>query len=307
MNTAEETKPVKQAFGSPGGKSYLAPRIVDMMPKHRVYVEPFAGGAAVYFKKSPSEKEILNDKDVGIAFAFQFLRDITPQQFGKLKKMNWMGSEEQFKRVQAMKPRSKLDKFYKWYYLRTTSFGSGATTFNPATIGRTKDIDRLWRIHERLKKTKIHARDALSLIDRYDSPDTLFYLDPPYPDRGFIGSTFGKYTEEDLSKLVNKLKGIKGKFVLSLGTEHLKLLPSNWHYKRLKVWRNVLGDEQHKLYGYEIVAGNYPLDGSQPVGALSLARHKPSPIPRETKRLKRHTHKFRHKTRRPSALTQVRR
>jgi len=35
---------VRQAFGSPGGKSYLAPRIATMLPPHKVYVEPFVGG-----------------------------------------------------------------------------------------------------------------------------------------------------------------------------------------------------------------------------------------------------------------------
>ena len=59
----DTTKPVQQAFGSPGGKSYLAPRIASMMPPHKTYVEPFAGGAAVFFRKVPSQKEVLSDKD----------------------------------------------------------------------------------------------------------------------------------------------------------------------------------------------------------------------------------------------------
>lgn len=80
----QATKPVQQAFGSPGGKSYLAPRIAAMMPPHKTYVEPFAGAAAVYFRKEPSQQEILSDKDKEITFAFRFLRNMSSKQFKRL-------------------------------------------------------------------------------------------------------------------------------------------------------------------------------------------------------------------------------
>lgn len=94
-------QPTKQAFGSPGGKSRLAPKIVGMMPEHRIYVEPFAGGATVYFRKGASEKEVLNDKDAEIAFAFRFLRDMTQEQFNKLKRLNWRISQNQFEKLKG--------------------------------------------------------------------------------------------------------------------------------------------------------------------------------------------------------------
>ena len=54
---------VRQPFGSPGGKRYMADRLVRMLPEHKVYVEVFTGGAACFWKKKPSDKEIINDKD----------------------------------------------------------------------------------------------------------------------------------------------------------------------------------------------------------------------------------------------------
>jgi DNA adenine methylase len=264
QGVAEEVRPTRQAFGSPGGKSYLAPKIVDMMPEHETYIESFAGGAAVYFKKPPSEKEVLSDKDREIAFAFRFLRDMTPEQYERLKRKNWTISIEQFEKLKGVIPKDDIERFYKFYYLKKASYGDASKQINPLRLieGHNHlDVSHLWRVHERLKKTAIHGGDALAMMRKYDNANAFFYLDPPYPDRAFIGQKAeDKYTTEDLAKLVERLKGIKGKFALSLGTEHAKLLPNDWHVKKVKVWRRIprgVGDF-NQTYGYEIIATNYP-------------------------------------------------
>jgi DNA adenine methylase len=252
----EEAKPVRQAFGSPGGKSYLAPRIVGMIPPHETYVEPFAGGAAVYFKKPPSEKEVLSDKDKEIAFAFRFLQDMTPEQFERLKRYDWVKREDLFYRLKQSKPKDDVERFRKFYYLKKASYASGSGTINPVVIGKSIDIDKLPKIQERLKRTAIHGGDALAMVRKYDNPSAFFFLDPPYPGRDFVGAD-GHYTLEDLQRLIGVLKSIKGKFALTLGTEHAKLLPSNWHIKRVKVFRNLFDKKRSKIYQYEIIATNY--------------------------------------------------
>lgn len=236
----EEAKPVRQAFGSPGGKTYLAPKIVGMIPLHETYVEPFAGGAAVYFKKPPSEKEVLSDKDREIAFAFRFLRDMTKEQYKRLKRYDWEVSRETFGKVKAMEPGDDVERFRRFYYLKKGSFKLTGETVDTGNIGKVISIDRLPKVGGRLKRTAIHGGDALGMIRKYDKPNVFFYLDPPYPKRASVGGNAGVYTEEDLARLVDILKGIKGKFALSLGTEHTKLLPKNWHIKRVWVRRSLV-------------------------------------------------------------------
>jgi DNA adenine methylase len=250
---------VRQAFGSPGGKTYLAPRIVGMIPPHEIYVEPFAGGAAVYFKKPPSEKEVLSDKDREIAFAFRFLRDMTPEQFERLKRYDWVKRRGLFDKMKGSKPKNDVERFRRFYYLKKASFGKGGKSFSPMDEGNRIDISRLPKIKERLKRTSIHGGDALAMIRKYDSPTAFFYLDPPYPDRAFIGAK-DQYTDEDLTRLVGILSSIKGKFALSLSTEHRKLLPESWHVKRVKVQRRLLQDSVGRENEYEIIATNYNPD-----------------------------------------------
>src|SRR5437773_12135675 len=54
-----------------GGKNRLANRIISLLPEHTTYVEPFAGGAQVFFHKQPSKVEVLNDLNGDIVNFFR--------------------------------------------------------------------------------------------------------------------------------------------------------------------------------------------------------------------------------------------
>src|SRR5689334_15281259 len=58
-----------------GGKRYLAKLIIKHFPEHRVYLEPFGGGASVLLNKNPVEVEVYNDIDLRITRLFRVLRD----------------------------------------------------------------------------------------------------------------------------------------------------------------------------------------------------------------------------------------
>ncbi|MDD3553232.1 MAG: DNA adenine methylase [Deltaproteobacteria bacterium] len=58
---------VKPFLAYVGGKRWLARRIIDMLPQHVCYVEPFGGMGAVLLAKPKSDAEIWNDIDGGLA------------------------------------------------------------------------------------------------------------------------------------------------------------------------------------------------------------------------------------------------
>jgi DNA adenine methylase len=65
----------------------------------------------------------------------------------------------------------------------------------------------------RLQQAQIECCDALRIIQSRDTPETFFYLDPPY-----VGTEMGHYdgyTQTDFDSLLGLLKGIQGKFLLS--------------------------------------------------------------------------------------------
>ncbi len=74
----------KTIWGSPAGKKRLAARLVKLIPEHEVYVEPFAGSAAVFFEKAPAATEVLGDADPEIAFAFRALKGLTDEELATL-------------------------------------------------------------------------------------------------------------------------------------------------------------------------------------------------------------------------------
>jgi len=251
--------PVRQAFGSPGGKSHLAKKINSLVPKHRTYVEPFAGGAAVFWNKEPSAKEVLNDKDPEIAFAYRFIKGMTDNEFKSLKRMQWVLYKGTFERIKASKPKNRVERFRKFYYLSGASFGGGKQQFR-TTTGAKIDIDKLIRNKARLKGVIILNKDYRAVISAYNSPTTFFYVDPPYPGTAFLGAK-DAFTEKHLQELITRLKGVKGKFILSLNSKHTGMLPKSWHIRRALVHSNIGGTDnynpRHKRY--EILVANFKI------------------------------------------------
>lgn len=264
MAVEVETKPTPQAFGSSGGKFHLAKKISSMMPEHKTYVEPYAGGAAVYFYKEPAEKEVLNDMDKEIAFAYRFIRDMTPQEYETLKRKDWVISRSTFDKVKAMTPQNDLDRFYKFYYTKKGSFRYGLESVTPSKLGKSISIERLPKVQDRLRGVAINGSDALKMIDKYDSKNTLFYLDPPYPETARIGGNAPEFSKDDLARLVERLRHIRGKFILSMDAVNAKSLPKWLSVKRVETKQSNISEGGFLLEPrVEVLATNFRIQPSR--------------------------------------------
>ena len=248
------------AFGSVGGKRFLAKKIVQYFSEHQTYVEPFCGGASVFFAKKSSEQEVLNDRNPEIAFALRFIRDITPEKINRLKKFDWVKRRETFEKLKKLQPKNDFARFYKFFYTRLASYGNDVVTgFSPAKEGKEIQFENtLKRTTPRLKGVKIFNKDYEEIVKKFDSRGTLFFFDPPYPahwDRWHSNRTHEKKFDEKRFEKV--LRNLKGKFIFSYETEGAKQF-SDFYQMRIEAparldWK----DKREKRY--ELLISNFPL------------------------------------------------
>jgi len=255
---------LRQPFGSPGGKKQLAHLIVSLIPEHKTYCEPYAGGAAVFWAKEPSEVEVLNDLDPRIYHAYKFLQTFTPEQLEALKKKDWKASRTRWEEMKKSEANAKdpVNQAYHWWYLSQTSYGKGSrrATYRPSAEDEDLSIflNRFPGLQERIKNTKLYNQEALGIMGKYDSSDSFFYLDPPYPSDWEEG--FG-YNKLDLPALRIALNGLKGKFLLSLDdSAENRALFENFNIRRIKLTRTFQqGGPSPTSMDSELLISNYPI------------------------------------------------
>ncbi len=204
-----------------GGKYVLAKKIIPYFPDHVRYVEPFGGAMHILFRKPPVPLEVYNDLDSRLVNFFRTVQSQPEAIYDRLAfalySREWY---EQEKLVMYDADASEVERAAAFYLVNRQCFGGKMGVWGIDYNGMRTFFDfkeRLAEAHERLKNVYIEHMDFRKLIPKYDSPGTLFYCDPPY---AFNGTRSGKiYNHEledtDHTELVELLKSIKGRFVLS--------------------------------------------------------------------------------------------
>ena len=209
-----------------GGKSRLRKFIIPMIPPHTCYVEPFAGAAWVLFGKPRSDIEVLNDIDQELITFFRVVKE-KPEEL--IASFEWeLASRAEFNRLAATDPMALNDvqRAHRFYYLIMAGWGGEARypRFQSSTrdgghgnrlIGALKTLrKRLLPIHERLRTVLIEHLDWQECVDRYDSPSTVMYLDPPYLKNG-VNYKFNMRGENEHRSIAERLKTTKSLWILS--------------------------------------------------------------------------------------------
>lgn len=188
--------PSRPALRYHGAKWNLAPWIIEQFPAHELYCEPFGGSAAVLLRKERSLLECYNDADGDLVNFFRIMRDdpdrlIAAIELTPYAKEEWLLSYEP-----AQEPVEAARRFYLRSYMSiagpTARWKTGwrrQKAFTRGTGGESKmtpaplsfmRIEHLYLVAKRLCGVQIEQDDALAVIERYDTPETLFYVDPPY-------------------------------------------------------------------------------------------------------------------------------
>ena len=203
-----------------GGKNRLAKRVIEIFPKHTTYVEAFAGGAQVFFRKEPSKVEVLNDLDGEIV---NFYR-VCQQHYEELLRYFRfvLVSRAWFDLLKKANPETLTDiqRAARHLYLLRNCFASivrnpvyHRNVIQPPGFNLERLPELIENAHKRLERVQIECAPYEEIVRRFDRPTTLFYLDPPYWGRKLYRYNFD---EADFGKMAERLDQIKGKFVLSL-------------------------------------------------------------------------------------------
>ena len=224
-----------------GGKQRLAGKILDLIPPHSIYCEPFCGGAAVFYKLVDSQKAtahsyVLNDINDHLINMYRVAKS-EPDKFFKMVD-GTLHSFSDFKRAgRILKDPESFDavtRAWAFYVGTMQSFAKSGPTSGWArnkVHGRVHQgiisaTDRVPQQIQQLKKATIEKCDAIDCIRNWDTDSTFFLIDPPYT--GAKHKYCAGYTIEEYQKLIQRLTTIKGQFILTNYPQDVQL-PDTWN------------------------------------------------------------------------------
>ncbi|MDR0577004.1 MAG: DNA adenine methylase [Candidatus Accumulibacter sp.] len=241
------------AFGWYGGKFSHLDWLLPLLPDCHHYCEPFAGSAAVLLNRPPSNVETYNDIDGEVVNFFRTLRD-TPEDLIRAIGLTPFSREEYHLAIYSDgRDVSDVERARRFYVrarqtrtglAQTASLGRWANCKDTSRAGMSGVVSRwlggvgaLDAIAERLLRVQIENRPAQDILQVYDSPQTLFYCDPPYlhATRGDSKAYGFEMDEGEHRTFARAANACRGKVAVS-GYEHplmAELFPEQHWFKTL--------------------------------------------------------------------------
>lgn len=203
-----------------GGKRRLAKHLLPLIPHHQCYVELFAGAAAIFFMKDQSRAEVLNDVNGELVNLYRVVQHHLEEFCRQFK--HALVSRQIFEWEQMKVPDTLTDiqRAARFFYLQKLSFGARVagqafgTSTGPPRLNLLRIEEDLSMAHLRLAGATIENLDWRECMLRYDSPETFFFLDPPYYETEGYGVDFGL---EQYAAMATLARQVKGKVLITVG------------------------------------------------------------------------------------------
>ena len=243
------------AFGWYGGKFSHLDFLAPLLPEDAThFCDVFGGSAAVLLNVGPYPVETFNDIDSDLVNFFAILRDQHEELLGAISLTPF--SREELERAcepaSGLSPVERARRFYirarqtRTGLAQTSSVGRWAHCVLTSRAGMSGSVSRwlgsvdgLAEITTRLRRVQIENAPAVEVIQRYDTPETLFYLDPPYVHaaRGDTASYGFEMTDAEHHELAEYLGVIRGRAVISGYRTQL-------YDELFRDWQRIDADEQ---------------------------------------------------------------
>ena len=157
-------------------------------PEHKIYCEPFIGGAAVLFGKPQAQAEVINDINSEVINFYEVLQHNFTALQAEISISLHSRKLHQHARVIYDNPDmfDRIKRAWAFWYLANVSFGCNLTAgFGYDKNGMRSKVIRNKRdrfteeLAQRIQDVQLECCDALKLIRSRDDKNTLFYIDPP--------------------------------------------------------------------------------------------------------------------------------
>ncbi|KAF0176441.1 MAG: DNA adenine methylase [Limisphaerales bacterium] len=219
MNATQPTKPVLRW---PGGKRRLLKELLPLVPppsEAHCYCEVFAGSAVLLLTKPRHSTEVVNDLNSDIVALMRNAHHHLP---ALLEELSWfIASRQDFQDFKAQPGLTEIQRAARFLLRNRVSFGGGGASFGVAKakgggVGFDRDEigERLEGIRRRLNKVVVENLPYERCLQNYDSPNSFFFLDPPYV--GGDIKAYSPWKQEDMVTLRTRLDRLQGRWLLTV-------------------------------------------------------------------------------------------
>ncbi|OGZ96763.1 MAG: DNA adenine methylase [Candidatus Sungbacteria bacterium RIFCSPLOWO2_02_FULL_54_10] len=282
---------INSPFRYAGGKFYARKLIIEHIPEHTYYIEPFAGGASIFFAKEKVVGNWLNDIDEDLINCLKVIRDTPGKLIARLE--GEVATKERHAYYKNIyNPKTKLERAVRWFYVNRTSY-SGIMNMQNCYWGygekysmRPENWPRnILRTSAKLQKVKFTSLDFEKIVS--EAPDDSFlFIDPPYfnaDQKKFYAYSFKKDDHFRLSKILRK-HSTRLKFLLTYDDNPEVRELYEWaHAMHEKQWNYTINrtDDQKngtskkgaRYKGHELFIVNYSSEKQKPLFSYQLNSH----------------------------------
>jgi len=241
--------------------------LLPIIPKHSLYTEAFAGGAALFFANEPSEIEVINDINQNLVNFYRVLKNDFIALKTKIETTLHSRATFDFAGWVYDNPLyfDRIERAWAVWVLSKIGFASKLN----GTFGYDRESNSICKkifnakdqfteeISFRLQKTQIECTSAFHVISSRDCNDAFHFVDPPYinSDCGHYSNTFNL---ADFEYLLELLSGVKGKFILTMFPhEVLSEYCKNQKWNVLEVERTISASKTNRRKQVELIVCNF--------------------------------------------------
>ncbi len=207
---------VKPCFPYPGGKTRLLKDILPLIPAHKQYVEPFAGGLAVLLAKPRCAVEVVNDLNKELVNFYRYVRFHPEALMRELERH--LCSRADFETMLETPGFTDLQRAVRWYLLKVCSFGGMSEHFGRGKgsyhgFDRVRHLKAIEAVHERLNRVVIENRDWEEVVTFFDDAETFIFFDPPYVEAS--KTAYAPFNEFEMQRVRDRLDRLQGTWLLT--------------------------------------------------------------------------------------------